>query len=132
MLMKLTAGAQGKESKSYVTTTALLLRAQALLMKEIETGSQQKQQPKVKRRPRERFSATSSCKSNSSQSSDDEGQSALKDNRRGNPRQWRKIRTQGEDLDENTSRSSNGVKFKVGSPTPGNGLKIIFVSNMKS
>ncbi len=33
--------AQGKESKSYVTTTALLLRAQALLMKEIETSSHQ-------------------------------------------------------------------------------------------
>ena len=118
-------GAQSKESKSFVTTTALLLRAQALLMKEMETGSQQQQQPKVKRRPRERYSATSSCKSNSSQSSDDEGRSALKDNQRLHPRQWRKSRSQNDAVDENTSRSSNGVKFKVGSTTPGNYSKII-------
>ena len=90
---------QGVHKKD--TTTALLLRAQALLNNEVECGK------KVKRKSGGRHSSASSYKSYSSQSSLDEGKLVEQDKHQRSHREWRKTRAHDEDYN-----NINGVKFK--------------------
>ena len=93
---------QPESKNSFLTTTTLLKRAQALLAKEFETG-----QPSTSKRRSRQHSPASSYRSDSSQSSHFSYDKDQLDRRH----RRRKTRT-------NDNLERNGVKFKVGSTTP--------------
>ena len=95
-------------SSTYLTTTTLLMRAQALLMKEIETSGNPS---KSKRRSRQ-HSPASSYRSDSSQSSHFSYDKDQQDRRDERGRHRRRKTRSTDEVDK------NGVKFKVGSTTP--------------